>query len=488
MPFLTPYNAVEIQNAGGTLTPKAQILKFIGSCTVTQVGALTTINVTGGGGAITGTPNRVLCFDAAGNLITTSRLFYNNTLGSAVDNVPQKLTTIQRNAIVAPATNLIIFNLDTNTYQKYDGANWIDIALTVIPSGGSLAGTYDTDVLCLDTVTITNNTTINGDLIHKVSGASTINVATGKYLVVQGDLIGDVTLSSIVLAGGAGSLLLIKGNCYIRSIVTNDGVTAGQRAGSVTIYGSLYLSLALTASGNNNAGGNGGLGGSVTIFGTLYTLVGGITISTKGGAGTGNGGNGGSIQLGNNVGNPMIILTDGGDSSSASAGGTAGNLIIYGSANTTTISLFGGDSNGGTAGQGGSATLYGGNHAALYSRGGHNAIGFTGGRPGSSFILNGSSIYIGILSISEGSGTVPIFTTNVTIQSAIIIGSWSITTNGTVNIIPSGPSSSGSLKIGIIIGKNTLNNFGGGATGVINVNDFFTITAGVWYKHIGAPA
>jgi len=219
MPFLTPYNAVEIQNAGGTITPKAQILKFIGSCTVTQAGPLTTVNISAG--SLTGTAKRVLVFDALGALLTNAKLTFDNALGAATDNVIQKLTTLERNAIVAPATNFIIFNLDANKFQQYDGLNWIDInAGTALPPTGllnSVAFYNNTGVLssfanfkftqATENFEIGTAPTYLNNCLHNclfLNGANTLDQSS--YNIVHGSSQNLLNTSSCLVAGTSNTL------------------------------------------------------------------------------------------------------------------------------------------------------------------------------------------------------------------------------------------------------------------------------------------
>jgi len=103
--------------------------------------------------SITGTANQVIASSPTGaitlslpqSLATTSALqFATLGLGAAVDAsailsassttkgfLPPRMTQVQRDAIVSPATGLVIYNTDTAQLNYYSGAVW-----TVIASGG----------------------------------------------------------------------------------------------------------------------------------------------------------------------------------------------------------------------------------------------------------------------------------------------------------------------------------------------------------------
>ena len=53
-----------------------------------------------------------------------------------------RMTTVQRNAISTPAIGLIIYNLDINCIQFYNGnGNWIDLCSAPCPITPAAAGT-----------------------------------------------------------------------------------------------------------------------------------------------------------------------------------------------------------------------------------------------------------------------------------------------------------------------------------------------------------
>lgn len=92
-----------------------------------------------------------------------------------------RMTTAQRDTITNPGYGLIIFNLTTNTYNYFDGTNWIDWSY-------STSGTY--------TPTLTNTTNVS---------ASTPRLATynrvGNSVTVAGQLDIDPTAPGATLLG-----------------------------------------------------------------------------------------------------------------------------------------------------------------------------------------------------------------------------------------------------------------------------------------------
>lgn len=112
----------------------------------------------GGGGTITGggTLNYVAKFTGA-TAIGNSLIFDDGTSVGIGTNTPDpsallditsttqgvalpRMTTLQRNAIAAPVTSLLIFNTSTNLYNYWDGAAWVVIEAGAVTSEWELDG------------------------------------------------------------------------------------------------------------------------------------------------------------------------------------------------------------------------------------------------------------------------------------------------------------------------------------------------------------
>ncbi len=116
--------------------------------------------------------------------------------------LPPRLTTIQRDAILSPASGLVIYNTDTKCIQFYDGSGWRE-------SCGSL--TYGV-ITSLNCATASNNGTLTAGIA--ASGVSSVitygggngNPHNGQTVASTGVTGLTATLAPGTMANGSGSL------------------------------------------------------------------------------------------------------------------------------------------------------------------------------------------------------------------------------------------------------------------------------------------
>ncbi len=82
-----------------------------------------------------------------------------------------RMTTIQRNAIVTPATGLFIYNTDTNTYNYFNGAAWGEVAA----GGAPVSGDY---------VTLAHNAGLTADRVLTGTANQVIVTDNGLHTTV----------------------------------------------------------------------------------------------------------------------------------------------------------------------------------------------------------------------------------------------------------------------------------------------------------------
>lgn len=246
--------------------------------------------------------------------------------------------------------------------------------ITVIPNGGTIAGTYVGSVYCEGDVSLADDVYIYGELY--IGGdpfgffAGELTNPSGYSLFVEGSLrsFGDVTFEQaeptiaptgflIVLGDfiaqnlyftqhvGVSSLMQVGGDLTILSDIIANGETGTPGltlyvAGNLNAY---YIEM----DGGNSSVGNGGNGGQLYVKGNLTTAYlyqyGGDATNS---GGSGNGGQGGYLEVGGNAvigsNNDGYYGTwdftggsshrDGSNQGSAGNGGTAyisGNLTVY---------------------------------------------------------------------------------------------------------------------------------------------------------------
>lgn len=151
----------------------------------------------GGGMGGSGTLNYIPKFTPDGTTLGNSLLFDNGTsvlfggttaiasAGFAMTSTSQgflapRMTTAQRNAIVAPATGLLIYNTSTSLFCYYDGATWQNIDSQ---AGGDVSGSGTTNYVPLWTDgpnSVLGNSIISYDAnkigINQVTPSATLHV------------------------------------------------------------------------------------------------------------------------------------------------------------------------------------------------------------------------------------------------------------------------------------------------------------------------
>lgn len=156
-----------------------------------------------------------------------------------------RMTQTQRDAIISPATGLMIYNTSTNTFNFYNGTGW-----TALTSG--TAGTVSSVTSADANATVATTTTTPVITIvsaPKLQTARTINGVsfdgTANITVPSGNLTGDVTSS-----GNATTLATVNSNLGTWNNVTVNArglVTAGSNTTYTTPSDNLSVFSATTS-------------------------------------------------------------------------------------------------------------------------------------------------------------------------------------------------------------------------------------------------
>ena len=226
----------------------------------------------------------------------------------------------------------------------------VDGESSIIESGGVLTGTYNGNVLCLGTVTMTGAVTVNGNLI---------------------------VISEFVNSGGYP--LTVQGSLYAQTVSFNNS-DPELAQGNITIYGDFTFT-------DMNWIQSGGIGATLGVGGNLTgTDPDGATLDAHGLGGA----NGANLDIGGDI-RLSTLNIYGGDSTDTSAAGNGGLIFVYGNCIVTgQLYAYGGNGSAGfAAGNGGSIDVNG-------NLGGGGAdISFNGGQGTSSTAGNGGNIYVG---------------------------------------------------------------------------------------------
>ncbi len=149
-----------------------------------------------------------------------------------------RLTTTQRNAISSPATGLLIYNLDNQRFEYFNGTQWIGIISSVATVPFSLIST-GTNTSATMTVGSGASIVVGGGTIEsnvfKGSGSVTnaVDLSTGEVAGVLPVANGGTGLSSIP---SNGQILIGNGSGYSLSTLTaGNGITITNASGSITI-------------------------------------------------------------------------------------------------------------------------------------------------------------------------------------------------------------------------------------------------------------
>jgi len=517
MPNVKLDNKVVVKNPAGTIiSAAAKIMRFMGASVVTQVGAETQIDPNAGGGGgpviipaggtISGSyNNNVICQGAVTMTGLTEINGWLCLLGPLTSNTPLALTV--RNNLYCNSTitlSALVANQNASNLSV-SGNLYILNNLVGNGDGTGLNGGHGSDILVGGTCFVGGAITLNGGNGTTSGGRGGILRVYGTFFKFSGNINSNGGISSGANAGGDGGQIYFANNpgqgafpSFYNILLkggNNTGTGNGGTGGSYFCYGVSNCSQ-INVSGGDADVGNGGIGGNVILYSSAF-INGDVTLS-GGNSNTGNGGTGGFFGgngaiICSTIG-PVVTLTANGGSVLAAGivgnGGNAGYFYINGSMQEGNIVSNGGSrslaTNAGTAGNG--ATLnkfYNLTDVSITSRGGNNEPGSPAGKPMPNVALVGSNV-ITILTMADGAtGTAPAGNTTIGIRGAVIINKTDLTDLGghTYIITPSGSNFANTLKIGSMVGLNTLS-----GTGVINPNDFLTSNGFTWYKHAGVVA
>lgn len=248
------YRIVYVPTTDGTATyrlasaPIQNINRIGGGVSRTTV--INLIQQFGNGGTIggSGTLNFVAKFTPDGTTIGDSLLFDNGTtvqLGGtgaipsaqfAMTSTTQgiltpRMTTAQRNAIVAPATGLLVYNSSISLFSYWDGAAWQNIDST---AGGDVSGSGTTNFITK--WTDGPNSVIGDSLIQDNGtnvGISTAPIA-GTRFSVQSAGITSATFIADFYNSTPTAMVRFRSDGYISAGVASGNMTIGLSSGFVT--------------------------------------------------------------------------------------------------------------------------------------------------------------------------------------------------------------------------------------------------------------
>ncbi len=162
-----------------------------------------------------------------------------------------RMTTVQRDAIVSPATSLFVYNTDTNHYNMYNGTSWQGVFTAI---GDSTTGEAFTEKGTSGTALYFYDADGRGKLtIANLSGARTYTLpdATGEVSLL-GQTISNSELVNSKVTVTAGTNMTGGGEVSLGSSVT------------LTLKDSISLAGTLTAAGAAALNGNVGVGDAIT--------------------------------------------------------------------------------------------------------------------------------------------------------------------------------------------------------------------------------
>jgi hypothetical protein len=139
--------------------------------------------------------------------------------------IPNKVTTLQRDAITPTVTGLIVYNTTLNELQVYDGADWVSVGSN---SGGGVDNWVTGTTYAVDDVVIESNKLYQAEIAH-TSGTFATDLAANKWV----QLANDVSSSTGILPianGGTGS----STQNFVD--LTNNQTVAGQKTFSSKMF------------------------------------------------------------------------------------------------------------------------------------------------------------------------------------------------------------------------------------------------------------
>ncbi len=149
-----------------------------------------------------------------------------------------RMTTVQRDAIVSPATGLLIYNLDNQRFEYYNGSQWIAVISSVatIPFNLISTGTNTTATMTVGSgASILLGGGTNESNVFKGTGSTTdaVDLATSEVAGVLPIANGGTGVSSVP---GDGQLLIGNGTGYtVANLTAGNGITITNASGSITI-------------------------------------------------------------------------------------------------------------------------------------------------------------------------------------------------------------------------------------------------------------
>ena len=225
--------------------------------------------------------------------------------------LPPRMSTLERDGIVAPATGLIIYNVTLNTLEVNEGTStvplWNSVKSFLPLAGGIMTGGIDGTNLRLNRDAGTNTTSIGGGTTTggvTIGGIGTQTINIGSDAAEKTVILGSVTgASSTAIHAGTGGLNLEPsgtGNITIGNTSGTGSITLGSSLANQTVNvgtgtGNATVNIA-TASGNNVVLLGGSLGTSTTA---IQSGSGGLSL---------NPGNSGEVKIGNSAGTGRITL------------------------------------------------------------------------------------------------------------------------------------------------------------------------------------
>jgi len=151
--------------------------------------------------------------------------------------LPNKVTTTQRNAIVTPATGLMVYNSTLSELQIYNGVGWATIGAG---GAGGIDAWATATVYALDDVVIYNQE-IYLCLIGHTSGTFATDLLAGNWIVVSDDVSSTGTITDLAIPKFVGT----SGNIIGSSDILIDASNNLTGAASLSIGGSLDASAIL---------------------------------------------------------------------------------------------------------------------------------------------------------------------------------------------------------------------------------------------------
>ncbi|MCX7909258.1 MAG: hypothetical protein N2560_07065, partial [Ignavibacteria bacterium] len=178
-----------------------------------------------------------------------------------------RLTTTQRNAITNPATGLLIYNLDSQRFEYYNGTQWVGVvsSIATVPFNLISTGTNTSATMTVGTGAsiVLGGGTIESN-VFKGTGSTTdaVDLATSEVAGVLPISKGGTGLSTTPTQG---QLLIGNGIGFsLNQLTAGTGITITNGAGTITIA---------DANANTEVTGS-GTSGQVTFWNAPNNVVG----------------------------------------------------------------------------------------------------------------------------------------------------------------------------------------------------------------------